>query len=305
MNNRKVLFGGIIILGIALMLIYFVPNFNKRQEKNLKPLISRQDELEEKKTLKKVVPKTSKIQEIGVNEKTRTFIEQKTENLEQYSSLVVALHGNQSNGEMLQKNIKVNNSIQDEKMIVLYPNGENSTWYDNRFIEKPVDDMLFLQKLIENYQQKYSISPENTSIIGVSNGGFLAQDFLCNSPAKLVEKGIFVVSQLTIENAETCKSLPNSSTFVLGLKDDIVPYNGGEIQSETGGEVLSGEATFERVGRILECGEKSDVKEFRDKLEQTSLDCKNKGRLKLVSFLDLGHVSTALKVEIDEYLKVT
>jgi hypothetical protein len=67
--------------------------------------------------------------------------------------------------------------------------------------------------------------------------------------------------------------------------------------------VLSGEKTFDRASKIMGCGEKADEKELKDSLEKTIVDCKNKGKLTMISRIGEGHISTVLKTNFDEILK--
>jgi poly(3-hydroxybutyrate) depolymerase len=289
---------------MALLLISIVSNrITNNNEKQISPIQSREGELEPIRPVKKVIKQTSTPLEIEINGTKRSYVEQKADVLSTTKRLIIALHGNSSSGDLLQKNLAINSKLQDESIIALFPNGNNGGWDDARSGNENTDDSVFITKLIQEYQVKYSISEQNTMIIGISNGGLLAQNLVCGDSKLPAQSGVFIVSQLTIEQAETCKQLPKNTVYILGTKDDIMPYNGGEIQSETGGEVLSAQKTFDRAGKLLECGEKTEEKETLKSIEQSIKDCKQGNTLRLISIIDQGHVSTALKIEVDDYIK--
>jgi poly(3-hydroxybutyrate) depolymerase len=305
MTRRK----NIVLLGIGIFIIILVFTSMYRWTKNatsndkvLAPTISRQDELEPKKLVKKQIKLVSKPKEIDIDGQKRTYIEQKAEGVTGISKLVVGLHGAKSSGELFQKTSRINSQLQDETMVVLYPDGLSGRWSDAR-TGKSDEDISFIKTLTDQYQKDFSITPEKTTIMGVSNGGFMAQTLFCIESGVKAENGIFVVAPLTVESAETCKNLPTNTTYIFGTNDTIVPYLGGEIQSETGGEVLSGEKTFDRAAKIMRCGEKADEKELKDSLKKTVVDCKNKGSLTMISRIGEGHISTVLKTNFDEILK--
>jgi poly(3-hydroxybutyrate) depolymerase len=304
-RQKKIIFLAIGILVISLLFIgihQWTKNVSNSSSKVFAPTISRQDELEPKKLVKKQIKLVSTPKEIDINGEKRTYVEQKAEVAPSVSKLVVGLHGAKSNGELLQKTSRINTQLQDETMVVLYLDGINGAWNDAR-TGKSEGDIAFIKTLTDKYQKDFSITSEKTTIIGISNGGFMAQTLFCNESGIKAENGIFVVAPMTVETAETCKNLPTNTTFVLGTNDVTVPYLGGEIQSETGGEVLSGEKTFDRASKIMGCGEKADEKELKDSLEKTIVDCKNKGKLTMISRIGEGHISTVLKTNFDEILK--
>jgi poly(3-hydroxybutyrate) depolymerase len=305
MTRRKnIIFLGIGILFICILLIS-INRWTKnatRYDKVFTPTISRQDELEPKKLLKKQIKLVSTLKYIDINNEKRSFIEQKAEGATNISKLVIGLHGAKSSGELLQKTSRINTQLQNENLVVLYLNGLNNIWNDAR-TGKSESDVAFIKTLTEQYQKDFSITPEKTTIIGVSNGGFMNQTLFCSESGVNAENGIFIVAPLTVESAETCKALPTNTTFILGTNDVTVPYLGGEIPTETGGEVLSGEKTFDRAAKIMGCGEKADEKELKDSLEKTVVDCKNKGKLTMISRIGEGHISTVLKTNFDDILK--
>jgi poly(3-hydroxybutyrate) depolymerase len=302
-NNIVFLIIGTLVVFLMTMGIYqWAKSEPNTSNKVFLPTVSRQDELEPKKLVEKQIKQVSTQKEINVDGTKRTYIEQKAETSTGVSKLVVGLHGAKSSAELLQKTSRINTQLQDETMVVLYPNGLDGAWNDAR-TGKSEGDIAFIKILTDKYQKDFTITPEKTTIIGVSNGGFMAQTLFCNESSIKAENGIFVVAPLTVESAETCKTLPTNTTFILGTNDVTVPYLGGEIQSETGGEVLSVEKTFDRASKIMGCGEKADEKELKDSLEKTIVDCKNKGKLTIISRIGEGHISTVLKTNFDELLK--
>jgi poly(3-hydroxybutyrate) depolymerase len=305
MTQRK----NLAFFGIGILVVFLIFAGINQWAKNTRetnkvfaPTISRQDELEPKKLVKKQIKLVSTLKEIDINGEKRTYIEQKAEGGSGLTKLVIGLHGAKSSAELFQKTSRINTQLQDETTVVLYLDGLNGAWNDAR-TGKSEGDIAFIKTVIDQYQKDFSITPEKTTIIGISNGGFMAQTLFCGEGGIKAENGIFVVAPLTVESAETCKTLPTITTFILGTNDVTVPYLGGEIQSETGGEVLSSEKTFDRAAKIMGCGEKADEKELKDSLEKTVVDCKNKGKLTIISRIGEGHISTVLKTNFDELLK--
>jgi polyhydroxybutyrate depolymerase len=241
-------------------------------------------------------------QTIKIGDIDRTYRLERPENKSTAKNLVVALHGNGGNGESLQSALRISKLVNENSTVIAYPNGFESGWNDIRVKSEDVDDIGFISQLTQRLQEEYNISKENTSLLGVSNGGFMVQTLVCQNDS-LVKNMISVIASTPTELAEQCKSFPSNSVFVLGQKDNVIPYEGGELKTPIPGTVLSAQNTLINSAQINKCGEKSEEKENTNTLVQKINDCPNEGQVVLITYVNEGHISLPIKADFVSVLK--
>jgi poly(3-hydroxybutyrate) depolymerase len=258
-----------------------------------------------KTTLKdNIVSKTQPLENltIKIGDKDRTYILQKPESGSAAKNLIVALHGNTSTGEQLQKTLRLGDLVTQNNAVIAYPDGLNQGWNDIRVKSEDVDDIGFITQLTLSLQKEYNITKDTTTLMGVSNGGFMVQTLVCQNDS-LAKNMISVISSLLTDLAEQCSSFPTNSVYVLGKKDNLVPYDGGELKTPTPGTVVSAQKTLTNVAEINKCGDKNEEKESTSVLTQKITGCPNGGQVTLITFVNEGHISTPIKGDFVSILR--
>ncbi len=175
--------------------------------------------------------------------------------------LVLSFHGRHGQGEGQAKLTGFSEVADRHGFIVVYPDGVGKSWNAMHGAgpaqEKGVDDVGFLEALIDGLQAEYAIDPKRVYAAGMSNGGFFAYRLGCELSERLAAIAA-VAGAMAPELAEVCS--PEEPVAVLdihGTEDRIVPYEGGETKG--GGELLSTEDTVD-VWRLHNgCAMRSDV----------------------------------------------
>ncbi len=133
---------------------------------------------------------------------------------------------------------------------VMFPEGIDKQWNDGRIAEKATpyaekyDDVAFLNAAIAQVQKQLQITPRDTLIAGMSNGGMMAQRLACESD--IAHAMVTVVANLPVGLDTTCTASPKAMLMVFGKADSVVPYAGGALgKTPTAwGEVISTEDTI-------------------------------------------------------------
>lgn len=228
--------------------------------------------------------------------KDRTYVLEKPIDKTNIKNIIIALHGGSSNGEKLQKTLRLSDFVSNDSTIIAYPDGIDESWNDIRVKSEEVDDIGFIAELIQTLQSQYSVGKDNTTLMGVSNGGFMVQTIACENDI-LARNMVSIVASLLTNLAEQCKFLPTNSIYILGKKDTFVPYEGGNLVTLAEGAVLSAQNTLTDVAQINKCGEKSEEKESTNILTQKITDCPNGGQVSLITYVNETHISLPLKVD--------
>ena len=91
-----------------------------------------------------------------------------------------------------------------------------------------VDDSGYLQDVIHQAQDRYSVDPRRIFVVGHSNGGFMAYRMACDHSDTVA--AIVSVAGAMYDDAKKCSAAqPVSVLQVHGTSDRTVPYPGGTI----------------------------------------------------------------------------
>jgi polyhydroxybutyrate depolymerase len=105
------------------------------------------------------------------------------------------------------------------------------------FYGDPVDDVAYIEGLIDDLSASYSIDPERIYVVGHSNGGFMAHRLACD----LSDRITAIVSIAGAQWFDPHKCNPTSGVAVLevhGNEDAFVHYNGGAFSyKDEGGDI--------------------------------------------------------------------
>ncbi len=157
-----------------------------------------------------------------------------------------------------------------EKVLVLAPNGLNSTWSFRR-VGSP--DTSFALAVIEDAARRFPIDRERIFISGYSWGANMAWRFACDAGDGLA--GLLAVSG-TLPQTIDCDGRPDEVRQVFGLADGVQPFPVGPGGDETYPVAL--------WRKQLDCGEGRSEGPWNARpfltFERTSWEC-TKGRVVL------------------------
>lgn len=135
-----------------------------------------------------------------------------------------------------------------EDLILVVPNGTLSSldtrgWNDCR-TDAPrtptVDDVLFIESLLDFIEVKYNSNIKKVFASGTSNGGHFAMRLAHEIPERITAFASVVASEAA--NSECSDATTEvSALFMNGTEDPFTPYHGG---STSNGDVLSTDASI-------------------------------------------------------------
>jgi polyhydroxybutyrate depolymerase len=150
------------------------------------------------------------------------------ENTFEGAPLVVMLHGfTQTHLEL--KALSQMDAVADEhSFVVVYPLGTR-----DRFLGQPhwnaglqlseVNDVSFIETLIQTLQETYNLSPSDVFVSGFSNGGFMAYTLMCETRDrfKAIAPVAGLMSQATAADCDQPDAV--SILHIHGTNDAVVP----------------------------------------------------------------------------------
>jgi polyhydroxybutyrate depolymerase len=150
------------------------------------------------------------------------------------------------------------NVAQEEKFILLAPNGMNGStsdyvgdeqnWNDCRNLQagagvSSANDVLFIDKLIDWAITNLDVDPTRVYVTGASNGGMMTYRVAQELNTKIAACAVFIANQPAVSECPT-PSLPMPMMIVNGTEDPLMPYNGGSVGGNNQSTVLSANETL-------------------------------------------------------------
>ena len=193
-------------------------------------------------------------------------------------ALVIVLHGSMGSGEQARKYFGYDFDLLADKhgFIVVYPQGVDGHWNDCRlqgsFTAKRenIDDVGFLQAMVNRLVTEHQIDPTHVFITGASNGGAMALRVALQTP-DLARAYAAVISSLpTPENlAVTPQDQAVSMLLMNGTDDPFVPWRGGDVELYgvwgNRGTVLSAPASIDYFRKLAGLSSAPRVTSFPDR----------------------------------------
>ena len=154
------------------------------------------------------------------------------------SSVLFNLHGYGSNAlaQMRYGDFRDLAYTKDKNFILIHPQGAPlntalassvSHWNSGAWtIGSPIDDIDFINTIIEFVSKKYNINNKRIYSTGMSNGGFMSYHLACNLSSKIAAIAS-VTGSMSKQTLESCN--PNHPTSILqihGTIDGSVPFDG-------------------------------------------------------------------------------
>lgn len=151
--------------------------------------------------------------------------------------IVLMLHGGGGTMQSTQPFTELNDVSNDNGFIAVYPEGyvevqNGFSWADGRGTaadQVGIDDVGFIDKLLDILENSYSADPQRIYICGFSNGGFMTQRMACQSNERFAAMASLgsIMDTILISNCNPNRPIP--MLLLLGTADPFVPYNGGEM----------------------------------------------------------------------------
>ncbi len=156
--------------------------------------------------------------------------------------LVVSLHGYSGWGSENSNYMGLYDSVHQNEHLLLSPDG-TVDWFLQRWwnatdaccnnFNSNVDDVGYLDDLIEEAVQNYGADPEGVVIMGLSNGGFMSHRMACDSGNSI--RSIVSLNGATWDDFEyECPDIGRPNILhVHSTADGVIQYEGGSIGGST------------------------------------------------------------------------
>ena len=207
--------------------------------------------------------------------------------------LIVALHGSGMQGKEMADKTALNQLADQAGFVVVYPDGLKQKW--NVSGQSPEDNVAFVHTLIRQVQQIRSIDSQRIYVVGLSNGGILAQKLACEAPngiAAIATVAASLPDQFAI-NCQTQQPIP--ILMVNGTADRVVPWQGGaspDIRIGRNLSIPSIPTVFDFWQRHNVCSSPPQTKQFSKVVKITHYSCQVGTEVRLVTLEGAGHVWT-------------
>lgn len=163
--------------------------------------------------------------------------------------LLIALHGMESDIDKMERRTRLSKKAEEENFILVYPAGSGQfedillTWNVSfccgYSMERNIDDVGFIDTLIDEIINNFNIDTDKIFAVGFSNGGMLAYRVGAELSHRIA--GVAVVSGSiggkTFQVSSPYKiPKPEKEIPIIifhGKKDAVIPYDGGQPKSQT------------------------------------------------------------------------
>ena len=151
--------------------------------------------------------------------------------------LVVLLHGYTSNGATQAHYFGLMAEADKAGFLLAYPDGTrdrlgnrfwNATDACCDFFRSGVDDVAYIDAVIDEIAARYPVDPARIFVVGHSNGAFMAHRYACDRSNRVA--AIVALAGMTWKDQGQCRaSSPVSVLHVHGRDDSTVRYDGGTM----------------------------------------------------------------------------
>jgi polyhydroxybutyrate depolymerase len=148
--------------------------------------------------------------------------------------LVILLHGYSSNGAGHDTYFGLSKIVDEKGFLYAYPDGTKDQ-IGNRFwnatdaccaFGKKVDDVAYLNAIIDDMNARYHVDSRRVFLIGHSNGGFMSHRMACDVAPRIA--GIVSLAGANWKDAGKCQpTAPVAVLQVHGDADTTIKYGGG------------------------------------------------------------------------------
>ena len=218
--------------------------------------------------------------------------------------LVLNFHGFGSNANQQMFYGDFRDIADTEGFILVHPQGTtlNGSQYWNvgspGSSGNPVDDVGFIEALIDELANLYAINLDRVYATGMSNGGFMSGRLVCDR-ADVFRGAAILTAQISKDYLPLCKpSQPTAILVMNGTEDKIVPYDGGQITvfRKTRGDIISTDEFIKFWKNNNNCTSKKTTVNLPNKMDDGTTvsieeysNCADRGALKLYKINGGGH----------------
>lgn len=159
--------------------------------------------------------------------------------------LIIAMHGGFGNAYNLENQSQLSVKADAESYIVVYPEGLvsgalnisswNAGWCCGWASNNNIDDVGFINSLLDTLIDQYSIDTNRVYATGISNGGFMAYRLACELSDRIAAIAP-VAASMSMTSCSPQRAVPTISFH--SYLDTNVPYDGG-VGSGTSGHYNS------------------------------------------------------------------
>jgi len=143
--------------------------------------------------------------------------------------MVIGLHGLSSSGADFAQYRDFRPIADTANFILVHPDGSTMLgikfWNYGNILGSTVDDVGFLEALIDTISAHYSINPKRIYSVGMSNGSFMSYLLACESDRFAAVAG--VTGSMSVDMYNSCNpSRPTPAIHIHGTDDGTNPYEG-------------------------------------------------------------------------------
>lgn len=212
--------------------------------------------------------------------------------------VMIVLHGGLGNAEYIERSSGMNAVADTGPFIAVYPNGTEGvlkrmknrrTWNAGDCCgiayQKNIDDVKFIEVMIEDVASHNPIDRTRIYVTGMSNGAMMAYRLACEKP-DLFAAIIPVSGTLAVDSCERGKDVP--VLHIHGELDEHVPYSGGRgRQSVARVDHRSVPETVKLMTETRQCG--IPQKSYQENRTTSSYICAKGAPFTLVLLKNAGH----------------
>jgi polyhydroxybutyrate depolymerase len=147
--------------------------------------------------------------------------------------LIIAMHGGFGNGPQLENQSQISVKADEENFIVVYPEGVQGflnirTWNGGECcgyaVENNIDDVGFIDALLDSLQANYAIDSLRVYATGMSNGGFMAYRLACELSHRIAAIAP-VAASMALDVCSPLNKVP--IIHFHSYLDNNIPFEGG------------------------------------------------------------------------------
>jgi polyhydroxybutyrate depolymerase len=217
-------------------------------------------------------------------------------------SLLFALHGGGGKAQSMAEISRLDHVYPDfeKSWIFVFPEGLDKHWNDARGSRNSdVDDLQYFDEVLSALQKIVKIDSRKIFATGISNGGMMSFRLACTKP--WLRAFAPVAATMPASLKETCRPpSPRSMLLILGDRDPLVPYQGGDVTGPFGvrklGKVLSAADSMSTWKELGHCTKKTiSTPVLATPTDPTSLEgekwseCTDSTSVELVKVVGGGH----------------
>ena len=150
--------------------------------------------------------------------------------------LVILLHGYSASGAVQEAYFKLTPVSDAHTFLYAYPDGTidssgnrfwNATDACCNFFGSPVDDVAYLNAIIDDVERKYNVDTKRVYLVGHSNGGFMSHRMACDASPRIA--ALVALAGDNWKDMSKCNpTSPVAALQVHGTLDTTVQYGGGD-----------------------------------------------------------------------------